>query len=106
MGDVTNSNVVCVNFISRATKTNLMTKLSTKRIKLRTDVIFGTTDKTSIFINETLSIDNRRIFNAARITKKRLKYDFLWINNGNIMIRKEKGSDGVIIRSVEDLDKL
>ncbi|KAG8336837.1 hypothetical protein J6590_037056 [Homalodisca vitripennis] len=48
----------------------------------------------------------RNLYAAAREAKKTRKYTYLWIQNGNILLRKDQESSVVRIASMDDLDGL
>lgn len=68
----------------------------------------GNNKPTAIFINECLSTEKRKLFNAAKVIKEEKKYKFLWSKNGNIMMKKDKEDEHLVhtIRSAEDLKKI
>lgn len=57
----------------------------------------------SIYVNESLTWYTRKLFNAAQIFKKKEQYQFCWIKNGKVFLRKEQGSKIFSVRNEGDL---
>lgn len=57
-----------------------------------------------IFINDSLTKQNRILFNSARHFKEKNNVKFLWIKNGKILMREKAGSKVKLIESTEDLN--
>lgn len=59
-----------------------------------------------VFVNEKLAEDQRILFRQARITGKDKQFKFVWVNNGEILMRKDENAKVINIRSQQDLDKV
>ena len=59
-----------------------------------------------LFVNENLTKKRKRLFWMTKQKAKSIGYKFYWTFNGTIFIRKQEGSDKIIIRKVEDLNSL
>ena len=59
-----------------------------------------------IFINDSLTYETRKLYNAAKMVKIDKKFKFLWIKNSTIMMRKREGDRVVFVRSFGDLEKI
>ncbi|XP_044756896.1 uncharacterized protein LOC123315311 [Coccinella septempunctata] len=59
-----------------------------------------------LYINEHLSIHNKKLFKEARDIAKNKEYKYVWTQSGNILLRKNDASKILHIRSSEDLRKL
>ena len=59
-----------------------------------------------IYINENLPSYLNTLRGKANALKKLHNYKFLWIKNGNILIRKNENSPVINIKSPSDLDKI
>lgn len=64
-----------------------------------------TTDS-KIYINERLTKEKRILYLKTRSTAKASNFKFIWINNTDILIRKDEHSKILQIRSSTDLKKL
>jgi len=62
-------------------------------------------DKNKIFINERLTNERRSLFGKARAYGKEKNVKFVWVNNGDILIRKDENSKIQRIKNQQDLDK-
>lgn len=62
--------------------------------------------RSQIFINEYLSKTTKNLFWKAKKVKLEQQYKFLWINNGNILLRKTENSKVIQVSSEEDIENL
>ena len=60
----------------------------------------------TIYINEHLSPDNRRIFSEASAVRRTKQYKHIWTANGVTHMRKEDGTPAIKIGNSIDLTKL
>ncbi len=59
-----------------------------------------------VFLNDSLSPARRRLLAQARQLRKDLGYKYIWLRNGNILLRKEENAPVVEIRTQADLNEL
>lgn len=59
-----------------------------------------------IYINESLTRNNRLLFKKSLEKKKDLKYKYIWTKYGRVLLRKDDNSPVVAIKSERDLIKL
>ena len=59
-----------------------------------------------IYINEHLSLENRRLFGEASLKRKALNYKHIWTSNGIIYMRKGDGTPIITIDSDDALNEL
>lgn len=71
--------------------------------KLNTSHIGIGGKKQPIYVTEHLPPATKALHAEARIKAKELKYEFVWIKNGRVFMRKSKSSDYIIIKSSESL---
>ena len=91
-------NVGVCRFVSRKAKFAILeAKKSTRDFKYK--------DK-NVYINEHLSRYNRSLFAAASEAKRTKNYKYLWVNNGQIFMRKEDRAPLVKIHKEDDIVKL
>lgn len=62
--------------------------------------------KDPIFVTEHLSPANKDLHAAARQVKKAKNYQYLWVRNGKIFMRKNETSNYILIKDKHTLDKL
>lgn len=95
---------IIVKFVRRGTKEELLRKrrekktLSTKHMNLHMD--------RPIYINESLSPARRHLAALARVAKREHHYQYIWIRNGKIFLRKENGAKVIQVTSKDDLKSL
>lgn len=103
---------------------NIVVQLSTKR--LRDDVIAACRSRrgitvsqlmgcssnnqkdaiTKIYVNEHLTLKNKILYANTRQRCTEKKYKYVWIKNGNILVRKGDTTRVITIRKTEDIKKI
>lgn len=74
-------------------------KKQTKSIKFHGKTIY-------YYASDHLTHYHSQLFYAAQDFAKDHQYEFVWVNNGRIMLRKNRESDAVLIRSTQELINL
>jgi len=59
-----------------------------------------------IFINESLTEQNKIIFNECLKFKKEQEFKFIWTSNGKTYLRKDQQSRSIVVHSLDELAKL
>lgn len=112
---LTTSRPIIAEFSSVQTKQALMTavreynKGKGKNEKLNTATIGLPGDPKPVYIAEQLPATTKKLFFQAREFAKNNKYQFCWISNSNIFLRKIEGDKQILIHSEKcllDLDNL
>lgn len=88
-----------LNGVREFNKTNHNNKLSSTSIGLPGPQI-------PIFVTESLTTKDRKLFGLAREASKNLQYKFCWTNNGRIYMRKSEGGTRIEIKGESDLAAL
>ncbi|XP_031339583.1 uncharacterized protein LOC116168070 [Photinus pyralis] len=96
---------IIVKFVRREDKLNLLQKRRTKR-NFSTEHLGFQHPSSPIYINESLSPTRRKLFSLARQIQKDKNYNYLWVRNGNIFIRKQQGDPAIKICSLDVIEKL
>lgn len=92
---------IIVKFVRRIDKERFMDcrrikrNLSTRHLGLPEDAI--------IYVNESLSQEKRRLLAQARKVKRDKQFEFLWVRNGVIKMKKTQGTRVIIINNSDDL---
>lgn len=63
-------------------------------------------NKQPIYVSEHLTVANKKLHAATRITAKEKGYSYVWIRNGRIFIRKNNENPSMIVRSEDFLRTL
>lgn len=63
-------------------------------------------NETKVYVNERLTKDRRILFGQARTTGKDKQFKFIWVNNGDILMKKDESSKTIRIRIQQDLEKV
>lgn len=96
---------IIVELTSKATRDNWVSKF--KQIKtLKASDIHNHFPRHNIYVNENLTSQNKQLLFHTKTFAKNQKYNFVWIKDGKIFIRKEEKAKIIKIRSINDLEKL
>ena len=63
-------------------------------------------DPRPFFVNERLTLMNRRFLYKARSESVRLQWKYVWTREGKLYARKEHGAPRHRLRSEADIDKI
>ncbi|KAJ8704204.1 hypothetical protein PYW08_016859 [Mythimna loreyi] len=74
--------------------------------KLNSTNLGFTNKEIPIYVTEQLTAQSRKLFYLARIFSKEHKYDYCWISNGRILMKKAKESPYIVIKSEAQLRQL
>lgn len=98
---------IVVKFISKIQRDSFLSAAKTAR-KMNSNQygfkIDGISDK--FFINEHLSPQTKILHKQTRDVSKQKGYKFVWIQNGNILVRKSETSKIIQVNESADLNKL
>lgn len=97
---------IVVRFVRRLDKEHFIDLRRKKRNLNTRDLGFMEGNAAVVYINDSLSPERRKLFNAARSVKRDKQYTFLWVKNGKIFMRKNQGDRFVVIESQDDLNRL
>lgn len=97
---------VIVRFVRKTDKERFI-ELRRKKRNLNTrDLGFMEGDSMPVYLNDSLTQETRKLFNAAKIVKHDKQYTYLWVKNGRIFMRKDPKGKVVVIEDKDDLLKL
>lgn len=97
---------IVVKFTRRSVKEDLLNKRRVKRNFNTKDIGISDRPADVIYINENLTQQRRKIFNAARTLKKENGFQFLWIRNGKVLLRTEEGANVTVLTSMDQVEAL
>lgn len=95
---------IIVKFVRRLDKEEFLRKRRVKR-DLSTRHMQMAMDRT-VYINEALTPERRRLLAAARQVKRDKNFRHLWVRGGKIFMRKEDGSTVIQVTCQADLNKI
>lgn len=97
--------VIKAKFTRRDVRNKLYSAKKILRNKTR-DIGFVRESPQSLFISESLTQRNRKLFNKCLEAKKDLKFKFLWTSNGKILLRKDEHNPAKLISNEKHLKKV
>lgn len=62
--------------------------------------------KPAIYVAENLSPENKALHAATRARARELGYQFVWVRNGRVFVRKDVSSPSIVIRDISCLNSL
>lgn len=95
---------IILKFVSRLKKEEFLKAKTVKRNLITKDVDPSITVPSPIYINESLTPENKKLFAQCRAFKKDNNIEFLWVRGGQIKMRKQEKSRVFNINSVADLN--
>lgn len=96
---------IVVKFVRQHFKDELIRLKRVKRDLTTRHLGWDDSTAYSVYVNESLTAYNRHLYHMARKLKIEKKVEFLWVNKGRILIRKEKGSQVHVISEPGDLKR-
>lgn len=93
-----------IKFVRRLDKELFLHKRKLKRSLKASELGFASDN--SIYVNESLTPDNRKLMKATRDLAKSKGYDYVWTANTKIYVRKSTGLPAIVISTLDDLSKL
>lgn len=96
---------IVVKFVRRNDRDTLVQKRRQRKGDFSTRHL-GLPSDTPVYINDSLSPARRKLFFEVRQLKRDKGYKYIWMRNGNILLRKEEGSPVITIKCQADLSKL
>lgn len=97
---------IIVKFVRRNTRDKFYAARKQLRGKTTRDLGFSRVAENTIYISESLTKQNRMLFNQCLDTRKKLRYKFIWTKNGKIYMRENEEMQAILISSDKDLQKL
>jgi hypothetical protein len=95
---------IIVKMVRRSDKEAFLQKRRVKRdLCLRH---LGQASDAPIYLNESLSLERRKLLAAARKTSKEKNYKFVWVRNGKIFARRDEKSAVIHIDSMSDVERM
>lgn len=85
--------------VAKFNKDNSKDKLSSSHLGIAGE-------KTAIFVSEHLSPTAKNLHAAARKASKDKGYQFVWVRNGRVLVRKDKDAQALQIRVLSDISKM
>lgn len=100
---------IIIDFCSLNKKRELMAKIVRHRVKgdvIHKNLNENNNSSNNIYINDQLTAHNRRILWLAKVKAKETGWKFVWVKNGNIMIKKTENTAALIISNACDLEHI
>ncbi|KAI5707573.1 hypothetical protein M8J77_005245 [Diaphorina citri] len=95
-----------VTFQNKETRNAMMETLKKGKQKLNTTEILNRNPPRPIFVNEYLTPYLKKVFFEAKKIKQDKNYEFLWVKNGQILLKKQQGAKIIRLSCLEDLSKI
>lgn len=96
---------IIVKFVRRTDKELIMKRRRDRKRDFSTRHLDLPMDN-PIYLNDSLSPARRRLLAQARQIRREKGFKYIWLRNGNILLRKEEGSPVIEIKTQADLREL
>ena len=96
---------IIVKFTSRKTR-DLFYSKKKQLLSANTQSSSFQSSNSTIYLNESLTTKNKKIFNACRMFKRNNKWKVVWTKNGITYLKKDKNANTIKILSEDDLAKI
>ncbi|KAL4711525.1 hypothetical protein ACJJTC_000541 [Scirpophaga incertulas] len=98
---------IVVKFLRKIKKNEVLSAYKVRRNLTSEDIKPGSSNR--IYINERLTVMKRQLFREARVRAKDNNFQYCWVRNGTIFIRRAADSNGkkfpaIPIRCHEDIN--
>ena len=110
MSLLTNLNTIDLMIIVKFTRRDVRNKfysnrknLTSKKVKELPDLNLHSDD--NVYVSEFLTPYKKKLFGNANKLTKRLKWKFIWTNNGRIYIKEKENTSVFTFNTQEDLNK-
>ncbi|KAI5634615.1 hypothetical protein NE865_12678 [Phthorimaea operculella] len=98
------SKPIIVSFVNRYAKEDFVAAARSTRKIYPADI--GLEGNNQIFVNDHLTIRNKLLLNEAKKLKLQYNYQYAWVKNSKIFVRKDDHSKIIAIKNAEDLTKI
>lgn len=100
-----NEKLIIVSFLNRYVKEDFIAAARADKDLSTSDVGFqGVSQR--IYVNDHLSVENKKLLSKVKIVAKERSYEYVWVKHGKIHILKNQSSKLLIIRKESDLNKI
>nr|XP_037289565.1 uncharacterized protein LOC119183358 [Rhipicephalus microplus] len=93
---------IIARFCCREKKGEFVRRARKARLRTGQSGFSGSTDA-AVFVNDHLTVENKRLFSKALALKKEKSWQFLWTDNCQIKARQTSSSKVFILKSENDL---
>ncbi|KAF6214537.1 hypothetical protein GE061_009280 [Apolygus lucorum] len=97
---------IFLSFVRKTDKDAFMKASRGKRNLTSRDLGFLIGEANKIYINHSLTFAKRKVLNLTKTFKREHNYKFVWISNGNILVKKDEREPPILIKSPQDIKKL
>lgn len=96
---------IVVKLTSRIKRDNLLAAYRTRK-GVTSDQLSIAGSPNKIYINEHLTLENKKLFRETREKAKLCDYRYVWVKHGTILARKNDTTPVIAIRTMQDIKKL
>ena len=94
---------IVVRFVHQRTKEAILEKRRLKRNLSTKDIGSMVNGASNIYINDYLTPYYKKLYYEANLLKRAGKIKYLWVRNGNVLLRKEDGSRIINLKDILQL---
>lgn len=104
-----NTSKIVVQFLNNSIKQELLhgiKKMFKNGNPLTAHNIHKSFQSTNVYINDHLSVGNRKLFWLSKLVAKQYEFKYVWANASGVFMKKVDGSTGYRVSSVDQLKKI
>lgn len=105
-GQQLNKTSIIIKYNSQNTRNKILNRIRAKKVYFKVGDLLKNNDTTSVYINEYLTKYYRKLFFEAKKLKTEKKFAYLWVKNGQILLKKTQESRVIQLTNMDDLGKL
>lgn len=95
---------IMVHLVRRATRDSLLSRRKVVRDFTTRRLGWQDNEAPTVYINEALSQNNKKLYALANNLRKSNRIKFLWVREGRVYIRKKEGQMAILLKSHEQLE--
>jgi len=100
-----NTNIIVAELVTSDMKKDFLSKVKSMRWNANMIHNNWSTDS-KIYVNEKLTKNRRTLFSKTRLDCKEKRYKYVWVNNAEILVKKNDSEKILRIKSDRDINKL
>lgn len=95
---------IVVSFLNRYLKEDFVAAARSLKFLCATDINLEGTGR--IYVNDHLTVQNKMLLSKAKQLARDNEFEFVWVKNSKIFVRKNSQSSVIVIKNEKDLQKI
>lgn len=95
---------IVVRLTSRTLRDNIVSACRMAK-GLKSDLLSVAGPPVPVYVNEHLTLFNKKLFRLCRDAAKQHNYKYVWIKHGKVLVRESDASPAIVIRTPDDVQR-